>query len=230
MAVDIGEIKQQLSALAEEQYQQFSCKLIPGADNILGVRIPQLRSMAKKLAKEDWAGFLAVADESSHEMLILQGLVIGFAKTDLETILPYIDSFIDKINNWAVCDPFVGGLKITCRYPEQMRQFLIQCLHSPAPYRLRFSAVMLLNYYTEAKYLAENLSLLEKIKHDDYYVRMAVAWAISIFFIKQPELTMPFLQNNHLDKFTHNKALQKIAESRAVDSAVKQQLKELKRS
>ena len=86
MAVDIGEIKQQLSALAEEQYQQFSCKLIPGADNILGVRIPQLRSMAKKLAKEDWAGFLAVADESSHEMLILQGLVIGFAKTDLETI------------------------------------------------------------------------------------------------------------------------------------------------
>ena len=89
---------------------------------------------------------------------------------------------------------------------------------------------MLLNYYTEAKYLAENLSLLEQIKHDDYYVRMAVAWAISIFFIKQPELTMPFLQNNHLDKFTHNKALQKIAESRAVDPAVKQQLKELKRS
>ena len=73
MAVDIEEVKKQLSSMAEEQYQQFSRKLVPGTDNILGVRIPQLRIIAKKLAKEDWQGFMAVADASSHEMLILQG-------------------------------------------------------------------------------------------------------------------------------------------------------------
>ena len=229
MAVDIEEVKKQLSSMAEEQYQQFSRKLVPGTDNILGVRIPQLRIIAKKLAKEDWQGFMAVADASSHEMLILQGLVLGFAKTDFSTLLPYIDSFIDSITNWAICDTFVGGLKITTKYPQEMRSFVISCLQSTATYRIRFGVVMLLNYYTDNNFLAENLTLLEQITNDDYYVRMAVAWAVSIFFIKQPEQTMPFLQNNHLDKFTHNKTLQKICESRVIDPETKKELKKLKR-
>lgn len=229
MSVSLEEIKQQLSVAAEESYRQFSSKIIPGASNILGVRLPYLRRLAKQLAKDDWAGFLAIADGSSHEMLLLQGLVIGLAPADLPTMLPHINAFIDQMTNWAVCDTFAGGLKIARREPQQMRAFIISCLHSAAAYRLRFGAVMLLDYYAEQQYLAENLALLEQVSYDDYYVKMAIAWAISIFFLKTPEAVWPFLINNRLDDFTHNKAIQKICESRRITPEQRRQLHQLKR-
>jgi len=226
---NIIQINDELHHLADEPYRRFISRLVPGVDDIIGVRMPALRRLAKALAKEDWRGFLAVADDSSQEMRLLQGLVIGYAKADIDEILPYIEAFIPKITNWAVCDGFAGTLAIARRYPREMWNFLLPCFDSTETYRLRFGAVMLLIYYTDEAYLAEALALLDQIRHEDYYVKMAVAWAISTFFVRFPYRTMPFLLNNNLDDFTHNKALQKIRESLIPDQETKTLISTLKR-
>jgi 3-methyladenine DNA glycosylase AlkD len=83
-----------------------------------------------------------------------------------------------------------------------------------------------MEYWT---FVEEALKILQAIKHEDYYVKMGVAWAISIFYIKQPQLTLPLLQENNLDDFTHNKAIQKIRESFRVSKEDQEMLNGLKR-
>ena len=99
--MDKETIRGQLLACAEPTYRAFSAKLLPTVDaaRILGVRLPTLRKMAKQIAREDWRAYLADAGEDSLEELMLQGMVIGCVKTDLDDILPYVAAFVPKIDN-----------------------------------------------------------------------------------------------------------------------------------
>lgn len=106
-------IREQIFQLADEDYQKFSSKLLPTTNNILGVRLPQLRKLAKVIAKEDWRKFLVNSDVKYFEEIMLQGLVLGYAKSDIEEILKYVADFVPKIDNWSVCDSFCTGLKFT---------------------------------------------------------------------------------------------------------------------
>lgn len=95
-------IKEQLFELADEEYQKFSAALIPNINNVLGVRLPELRKLAKKLAKGDWRIYLEQAESEYFEEIMLQGMVIGYVKTDVEEILRYVADFVPKIDNWSV--------------------------------------------------------------------------------------------------------------------------------
>ena len=106
-------IREQLFELAEDEYKQFSSSLLPGIDNLLGVRLPALRKIAKQIAKKDWRSYLENADEIYFEEIMLQGMVLGYINDDIEDVLGYIVDFVPKINNWSVCDSFCVGLKIT---------------------------------------------------------------------------------------------------------------------
>lgn len=222
-------IKERLTELADEEYRQFHSKLVPGTDNILGVRLPHLRELAKELAKGDWQGYLLAAQDDYYEETMLQALVIGHIKTDIDTTLHYIAAFIPKISNWAVCDSFCSSLKITKKHKDQVWEFLQPYLTSSKEYELRFGIVMLLNYYIDDKYIDQVLVHLDTAKHEGYYVKMAVAWALSICFVKYPEKTLDYLQHNTLDDFTYNKALQKILESYRVDQETKALIRRMKR-
>jgi 3-methyladenine DNA glycosylase AlkD len=222
-------IKQRLFELADEEYRQFHSGLVPDADNILGVRLPRLRELAKELAKDDWRNFLATAQEDYYEEIMLQGLVIGYAKADIEEILGYVTMFVAKITNWGICDSFCSTLKITKQHQSRVWRFLQPYLLSREEFQLRFGIVMLLDYYLDDEYIDRVLLLLDGVKHEGYYVKMAVAWTISIGFIKYPEKAMGYLQNNTLDNFTYNKALQKITESYRVDSEMKTKIRSMKR-
>ena len=101
---DITDIKEQLSLLAEPAYRDFSSSLLPGTEHILGVRLPALRKIARKLAKENWLENLARCTQDSFEEIMLQGFIIGYAKAPLPDILEQIAAFLPKINNWSVCD------------------------------------------------------------------------------------------------------------------------------
>ena len=222
-------IKERLAGLADEKYRQFHSKLIPGTDNVLGVRLPHLRELAKELTKGDWQGYLLAADDDYYEETMLQALVIGHAKADIEKTLSYVAAFVPKINNWAVCDSFCSSLKITKKYKEQVWEFLQPYLVSPKEFELRFGIVILLNYYIEDKYIDQVLVHLDNARHEGYYVKMAVAWALSVCFVKYPEKTMSYLQQNTLDNFTYNKALQKILESFRVNQETKALIRSMKR-
>ena len=136
--------------------------------------------------------------------------------------------FSNKINNWSVCDSFCNGLKTTNKNKEKMWKFIEEYLSSSYEFEVRFAVVMLLNFYVEEDYVELVLSNLDKIKHDGYYVKMAVAWAISICYVKFNKTTLNYLKENNLDYFTYNKSLQKICESLKVSKEEKNIIRGMK--
>ncbi|MEK4511426.1 DNA alkylation repair protein [Paenibacillus sp. FSL K6-2524] len=222
-------IREQIMELVEEDYQKFSAALIPNINNVLGVRIPLLRSLAKQIVKEDWRTYLEQAEDHYFEEVMLQGIVIGYVRTDIEETLRYVADFVPKIDNWSVCDSFCVGLKITKANMPRVWEFLQPYLMSSKEYEIRFGVVMLLDYYIAEEYIDRVLEGLDGINHEGYYVKMAVAWAVSICYVKLPERTMTFLKSNALDDFTYNKALQKITESYRVDQETKKMIRNMKR-
>lgn len=223
------EIRTQLLSLAEPEYQKFSAALIPNITNLMGVRLPAIRKMAKKIAAGDWRAYMKTADDDYFEEVMLQAMVIGHVQADLDEWLEHVAAFVPKIDNWSICDSFCAGLKYTRAQAESVWNFLQPYLKSDQEYEIRFGVVMLLNFYLDETYIDRVLVSLDQIKHEAYYVKMAVAWAISMAYVKQPEVTMHYLKNNTLDDFTYNKALQKITESYRVDPETKQMIRSMKR-
>ena len=223
------EIREEIFKLKDEKYKEFHSSLCPNTDNIIGVRVPNLRKLAKKISKKDFDTYLKNAQDEYYEEKMLQGMVIGLAKIDFKQTSKYLTNFIPKIDNWAVCDTTAAGLKITNNYKTEMWNFLETYLKSKEEFELRFVIVMMLDFYITEEYVKDVLQILNQIKHDGYYVKMAIAWAISVAFIKFPAITMNFLKNNSLDDFTYNKALQKIVESYRVDKKTKDEIRKMKK-
>ncbi len=222
-------IRTELEALAEPKYQKFLAALIPGCENILGVRIPLLRKIARRIVREDGAAYVDHAEEKYFEETMLKALIIGNMKGDIQDILPYVAFFVPKITNWSLCDTFCTELKIVKQHKALFWEFLQPYTVSSQAYDLRFAVVICLIYYRDEAYLQKLFALFTAIKHEDYYVKMAGGWAVSMCFVTFPEQTLAYIKSNTLDTFTHNKSLQKIRESLQVDADTKAYIKTLKR-
>lgn len=223
------QIRKQLEQLAEPEFQQFTSKLLPGVEHILGVRLPLLRSLARQLAKEEWKTYLCHAVDDSYEEVMLQGMVLGYARGDLQEKRKFLETFIPKINNWSVCDSVCSTIKLARSQPEEFWEFLQQYLNSREEFQIRFGLVQLLDYYVNETYLERVLEAVQQVQQEAYYVNMAQAWAISICYREFPEATLPVLKKNTLNDFTHNKAIQKITESLKVSGEKKELVKTLRR-
>lgn len=222
-------IREQLFEMQDKEYQKFHSGLCPNVNNIIGVRIPMLRKMAKQIAKESPEKFLNDTKIEYYEEKMLYGFVIGYQKAPLEEKLAYVDKFVPMIDNWAVCDCSCSTLKFVLKEPEAVWNYLQKYIMSDKEFELRFAIIMLMDYYLTSQYVDKVLKIYDQIKHEGYYVKMAVAWAISVCYVKFPQKTMQFLKHNHLDNFTYNKALQKMIESYRIEKEVKQDLRNMKR-
>ena len=223
------EIRKKLFEKQDLKYKKFHSSLCPNVDKIIGVRVPELRKMAKEIASNDYKDFLDNAQDEYYEELLLQGLVIGYAKIQIEETFEYLKKFVPKINSWAVCDTKCSNLKITKKYMKEMWNFLKQYINSDKEYEIRFALVMYLNYFLADEYIDEILQKIDKIENKEYYVQMAIAWLVSFAYIKQREKTEVFLQKNNLDEFTQNKSIQKICESYRVSNEEKEKLRKYKK-
>ncbi len=223
------DIKKRLTELSDEKYRAFSSGLLPGVEGVLGVRLPRLRKLAAELVKGDWRDYLRTADGDFFEEVMLQGMVIGVADCPPEERLTHIAAFVPKIGNWSVCDSFCTGLKFTKENPDRVWALLQPYFHSGNEFEVRFAVVMLLFYYIDEPHIDEVLRILDGVTHPGYYVKMAVAWAVSACFVRLPERTMAYLHSNTLNDFTYNKALQKITESLSVDGETKRRIRSMKR-
>lgn len=223
------EIRAHLFELADEKYQSFHQNLCPGIEQIIGVRIPKMREFAKELAKEDWKSYLEHAWSEYNEEIMLQGLVLGYINTDIETRLTYLAEFVPKINSWATCDSPVMGMKFIKKNQERVRGFLAPYFTSENEYEVRFGVVALLDHYVDAAHIDDVLSVLECTKHEGYYVKMAVAWTLCECYIKFPKKTNIFLEQTQMDIWSYNKGIQKITESRRVSEEEKMRLKAMKK-
>lgn len=228
-------IEKDLFELQDKEYRQFQIKLCPGVNNIIGVRLPELRKYAKKISKT-----VKVADVPTkyYEEIMVKGMLIGLEK-DLN--FEQIENFIPLINNWAVCDTFCNGLKKIKNNKEQMWEFIQKYLKSEKEFEVRFAVDIILQYYIDANYIDKVLKILSKINHKGYYAQMAVAWAYSICFVKfydktkehfEKDLAKKSKQNNDrqikIDKFTYNKSIQKAMESYRLSKEQKDELRNLK--
>ncbi len=224
-------IQKRLFEWQDLNYQEFNAKLLPTVDKekIIGVRLPTMRKIAKELAKGDVHTYLSTWNDDYYEETMLRGMVIGYAKLDFEWQLKYIAEFIPHIDNWAVCDSFCTGLKGTKKHQNEMWQFLQSYAASSEEYNARFAAVMLLNYFIDELFIHKTLMLLDSIQNEKFYTQMAVAWAISVCYMKFPEITETYLKTSTQDHFTYNKALQKIIESKQIDKDTKEKMRTMKR-
>ncbi len=161
--------------------------------------------------------------------LCLSGMLIGLEKEELSEVQNDIKEFIPKIDNWAVCDVFCGGLKITKKYKKEMWDFLQKYLKSEKEFEIRFGVVMILSYYIEDEYLKKDLEILDKINTKEYYAKMAIAWAISVALVRFYEITLKYLEDSHLDIFTYNKSIQKAIESYRLTDIQKERLRAMKK-
>lgn len=224
-------IEKSLYSLQDKKYQEFQKGLCPGVVNIIGVRIPELRKLAKELLKNySSKELLENINDNYYEELMLQGMVIGGAKEDINTILKYVKEFVPKIDNWAVCDTFCTSLKITKKYKKEMWKFIQEYLKSDKEFELRFAIVMILGYFIDEEYLEKDFKIFNNIKSDKYYVKMALAWAISICVIKYYDRSIKYLEKEAiLDDFTYNKSIQKARESYRLSKEQKDFLNTLKK-
>lgn len=225
---DYPSFLQYLNSFSEEKFAQFQRKLIPG-EKILGVRTPRLRAIAKRIAKGDWRRFLAEAKDETMEEVMVQGLVIGSAKMEYTEALEWAAAFVPKIRSWATCDICGSSFKFLKNDMGHSFSFLKQYLSNSDEFAVRFAVTLLMDFFTTEEYLDRLFSIYDEVHHDGYYVKMAVAWAVSICFIKFPQRTMVYLKSNRLDNWTYNKALQKIIESYRVDVNTKQVIRAMKR-
>ena len=224
-------IKQVLQEHIDEKFRDFTSALIPDSRPILGVRVPILRKIAKEIAKGDWQNYLKEATEDTYEEVAIKGFVIGYAKADLDVLLPYIEEHIEKINDWSLCDGFCSNLKMVEKHKEEFLEFLLPYGKMDAEFKQRVVAVMLMNYYLSDDYVDMTLGVLDSLKNEKYYCKMAVAWAVATAWAKQREKTLVYMRdgNNTLDEWTYNKSIQKMLESYRVSDADKAMLRKMKR-
>lgn len=230
----LEEIRGEIVGLAEEEYRLFQGKLLPEVRNYAGVRLPKLRRIARRIAEEDAKAYLDAAlsrdpEEELFEEIMLQGMVIGYLREELPVILGCAERFVPKIDNWSVCDSFCSGLKCARDYPGEVWRWLLPYLHSKEEFGARFGVVMLLSYYVTDDYIGRIFEALGSVGHEGYYVKMAVAWALSVCYGRYPERTFSYLtdRDNGLDGFTFRKALQKITESKSVTAGEKDRVRRL---
>lgn len=222
---DCAALRRELESLADPAYKAFNESLLPGVETAYGIRLPQMRQVAKTLLRQDPVGFLEHFQPNCYEETQLRGLVIGGMKLPWEEKCPLVEDFLPRIDNWAVCDTFCGSLKPrSAQDVSLMWEFLKPLYASDEEYKARFAAVMQLSHFVDAAHLEEGLGLLGQVRHPGYYAKMAVAWALSVWFVKFPQETESLLAQRAFEPWVQNKAIQKVRESRRVSKEDKDRL------
>ena len=221
-------IQERLFALRDEKYREFQRSLIPGLprENIIGIRIPVMRKLAKEFVKEPEAAvFLKQLPHTYYDENILHALLIAEIK-DYDACMEAVEAFLPYIDNWAVCDglsPKAFG-KHKAELLEKIRLWIL----SEHTYTCRFGIGMLMRWFLDEDFQPGYLELPAAVRSEEYYVNMMTAWFFATALAKQWDAAIPYLEQNRLDPWTHNKTIQKARESYRITTEQKEYLKRLK--
>lgn len=225
-----GAFSDELKALADADYKAFHERLCKTARaEILGVRTPDSKRIAKEIGKGDADAFLRVCGERYYEEILIKGYVLAGQKKPLSEKRADIDAFVSQIDNWAVCDGFCAALKPKKSEYPYLYEMCCAYLQTAGEYTRRTGIVLMMSYLLQDEYIDRVIAKLQTVSCDCYYVLMAVAWCVSMCFIKYPGKTLSLLTSHGLDRETHNKAIQKCVESYRVTERDKAYLRALKR-
>lgn len=211
------------------KYREFDSKLIPNIskDKIIGVRMPVLRKIAKDIYNNEYIDvFLEELPHKYQEENILHGIILSMKYKDIDRLLEKLDRFLPYIDNWAVTD--IISPKIFKKYPDEVYDKIKIWIDSEYEYVVRFGVVSLLQFYLDNNFRLEELELVANINSNYFYVNMAISWFYSIALVKQYDDTIKYFEGKKLDKWIHNKSIQKACESYRITKDKKEYLRSLK--
>ncbi len=217
-----------LISLKEEQYKNFHSRLTTTQYEILGIRVPIMRKIASEISKSEISSFLESCQHNYYEEVMIEGFVLASIK-EKETLLKYLNQYVELIDNWAICDSFCNSLKIVKSDKDFWFQHFEKYLESREEFTIRVALIIYLNFYIEENYLTKIFHLIDTIKVEKYYVNMGIAWVLCECFTKYREETLAYLLKSKINTFTFNKTISKIKESYRVSNEDKLYLNTLKK-
>ena len=222
-------IAQTLSALADAQYNAFNARIVATALPTLGVRVPDLRALAKEIERSGWADeFLDTQTPTTHDELTLRGFVVAGRRVPLDQMLRRVDGFVPQIENWAVCDTFCGSLKRVAKERDAWWPVIERYARSEREFEVRFAVVLSMSYFLTDEWIDLALQLWESIDpRGVYYIEMALGWGLATAAAKQREKTIEAIETGRYSPAVVRRAVRKCCESLRIDPEDKTYLKTL---
>lgn len=226
------EITTHLFAMKDDAYKDFHSKLMPtvNPDTIIGIRVPVLRKFTAKIAKEcsedELAAFMKSLPHHYYEENNVHAFLIERIH-NFEECAAELDAFLPFVDNWATCD--LMNPKIFKKNTDKLLCKVKEWLASSHAYTIRFGIGMLMRYFLDDNFNTEYLDMVVAVHSEEYYVNMMKAWFFATALTKQYDMTAPYIQQNRLDAWSHNKAIQKSVESFRISKERKDELKRFKR-
>ena len=219
------DILKKLYALQDTKYRDFQGKLIPTVDpnTIIGVRTPDLRTLAKELAKQEDIGiFLDALPHTYFDENQLHAFILSEMK-DYNQCIARVNAFLPNVDNWATCDQL--SPKAFKKHKHELLKEIKTWIKSDKTYTVRFAVGMLMQHYLDDDFKSDYPNLVAAIKSDEYYINMMRAWYFATALAKQYDAIIPYIEQKKLDPWTHNKAIQKAVESYRITPVQKEYLK-----
>ncbi|MBR2877381.1 MAG: DNA alkylation repair protein [Clostridia bacterium] len=226
--MSIDKITTHLFSLQDISYKEFNSKLIPSVnkDDVIGVRIPELRRYAKELkGTSESTEFLNSLPHKYTEEYNLHALLLEYIKSYGDTINA-LNKFLPYVDNWATCD--IMSMKVFKKHLDILPEQLDIWLNSPHTYTIRFAIKMYMTYYLDEGFNSEYMKKIAGVRSDEYYVNMMIAWYFATALAKQYDSAIKLLENKELPVWVHNKTIQKAVESYRITAKQKEYLKSLK--
>lgn len=213
----LQDLTRQLETLAQgnETYAAFNKRIVNTKMPVIGVRVPDLRRLARKLAPDMSAAKinqLLQANDITFEYVLLCGLLITHARLDDQTAIDLAKRYLSLVDSWAHIDIFIEKKR---RFASEVWwDFALECLQSEAELTVRYGVISLMTNFLDEAHIGQVFAALRNVRHDGYYVKMALAWLYATAAVHFFELTLAELESGHIDAWTRNKAYQKMRESR----------------
>ena len=226
--MSVDEIRKKLFELQDTKYRDFQSKLIPSIDpeTVIGVRTPELRKFSKEILKiGDYAEFLSNLPHKYFDENQLHAFLISGMK-DYEECLNALGNFLPYVDNWATCDQM--SPKVFKKHRTELVQKIKEWIGSTDVYTIRFAVGMLMEHFLDEDFSEEYPEMVSKLRSDEYYVNMMIAWYFATALAKQYDVILPYIEQKKLDTWTHNKSIQKAVESYRITDEQKEYLKTLK--
>ncbi len=226
--MQIDEIKKELFRLQDLNYRSFQAKLIPTVEpeRIIGVRTPELRSLAKQIAKQEDADvFLSDLPHDYFDEDQLHAFLISDIKNFRECT-ERLDVFLPYIDNWATCDQM--SPKVFKKHRPELLPYIQNWIDSGRTYTVRFAIGMLMEHFLDKDFDIRYPEEVAAIRSDEYYINMMTAWYFATALAKQYDAVLPFIEEKRLAPWTHNKAIQKSIESSRITPEQKNELRNLR--
>ncbi len=222
-------VTERLFELQDKAYADFHSGLVPNVprEKIIGVRVPDARRLAKEYGKDpECRDFLRAPPHKYYDENVLHGILLSGQK-DYEECVRAVEEFLPYVDNWAVCD--ILSPKVFRQHRTELIAKVREWSASEKTYTCRFGMEMLMTHYLDEDFRSEYLEIPAGVCSEEYYVNMMTAWFFATALAKQWDAAIPYLRDNRLGAWVHNKTIQKARESFRITQEQKAYLKTLRR-